>query len=220
MRRNVEQSFYLFKNAIEIQDNASNWIKIILEFITNNKWPIFWLVFVTKFKNNIGSLIDRIISGEVGPGGLKFQTDQQKESGKPENLEKEFSYQLAKDLYDEKERNKLLNNLNDQVSGDRDTYLLAYHFEKTYRLIFGSQINILMGLEQKPVEISETINYYNTTSWKSRNYNFAQYIGFLLSSLLIKVNEKTSQYEITLIGRYFLNYMRSNNLQMQNKLPY
>jgi len=129
-------------------------------------------------------------------------------------------YQLAKDLYDEKERNKLLNNLNDQVSGDRDTYLLAYHFEKTYRLIFGSQINILMGLEQKPVEISETINYYNTTSWKSRNYNFAQYIGFLLSSLLIKVNEKTSQYEITLIGRYFLNYMRSNNLQMQNKLPY
>lgn len=137
---------------------------------------------------------------------------QQTDKSSPE--EKEILEKIDKKLEKSDGGEKTIENPNTQ-----EDWLLLYHFERTYRLIFGQQIGWLQWLnmnEQQGITIGELRSAYSTNPL-STSYAFEKYIGFLETSLLVKYDGSVGRYHITFIGKSFLAYMATQQLPT-NKL--
>jgi len=100
----------------------------------------------------------------------------------------------------------------------KNQYLLFYHFERVYRLIFGSQIRILLDAEQNGDRISlpKAIMFYKDSGWNERGYDAGNYTLFLLNMGLFTYQTgkmpEDCFYTLTPLGKLFLQYLRENGL--------
>lgn len=205
-----------------------DWL-LVLEYVKVIIWPVIISGFLFYFKNNIRGLIDRITIIK-GPGGTEIRAEQERKIEKQEegiekisdeNIKKDLQVQIeeVKKTYEEElskekkantNKDKIISNLLEQLSFKS----LQLEFEQIYRLIFGSQIDLLkrLRLASSGEASKNTIIFFAFiqrlfavfTSW-----TFSQYINFLLSSGFIYFNN--DHYFITDKGKAFLNYIEILN---------
>jgi hypothetical protein len=106
--------------------------------------------------------------------------------------------------------------LNEELARDRDSLFILYHFEKTYRLIFGTQLtllDIISKSNEKNISGVVAQAMYTRTLWPGK-YSFENYMNFLKTSQLIIHNPTTDIFSITDLGEAFLNYLSRNQISL------
>jgi hypothetical protein len=91
-------------------------------------------------------------------------------------------------------------------------------FEKTYTIIYKSQIQLLWLLTRLPIKWDDIFkNYYPETM---RNYPYDKYIYFLKNNGLIELIPPDAPYpyvSITPLGKEFLEYLKTSNYTGEEK---
>lgn len=198
--------------------SADDWTRIVLgifDIIKVAIWPLTALYIVLKFKAQIKVLILRIVKIPTPFGSFEAQNQEQDQENK-----EEIRDTLAEEIKNQKViQNKLLE-LQENTKKNADLNFLLYHFERTYRLIFSSQLEILDLLSKNgSLLLSLLIMKYRTTNWYP-SYPFENYIGFLVTSGLVVFDAKSgNSYSISPLGNLFLKYLRDNNIPLE-KIPY
>lgn len=172
---------------------------------------IFWI-----FQDEIKALL-RNGGLKVSAPGFSIETIKEQQEQVNEKERKEIS-SLNFELQSVKKAEQKLQELQEYTARDKDIFFLGYHFEKTYRLLFPSQMTILTTIKNYGNEISDLLarSIYNRTIWAQQfNVSFKQFMGFLIQSGL--VNHHQSKFILTPLGKTFLNYLSSNNISP--KLP-
>ena len=185
-------------------------------------WPLTVLLIVQKFGKEIKDLINDIrISFSFGDKRIEVAHDKTEEL-KQKQVDVSDKSEIDK-LKEENKKHgdieKSLLELQENTAKTKDAFFLGFHFEKTYRLIFGSQLTIL-NLMYQHGEITDALvqAIYRRTIW-ANGYPYDQYIGFLINSGLISQISTNQNYSILPIGRAFMDYLNSNNIPL-NKQPY
>lgn len=205
--------------------NFVNVLKIIDTLA--NSWPFTVLLVgsfaLILFKKPLIGLIER--AHEVGMGGVKVSTkvqeQRQLESSTPS---------LREDKLIKAVQSPLLSEMEEQIRKDLDVYSkdgierekvlikavaanqIAVVFERTYSLIFGSQLAILQFLASSPniLERPEAIlPFYEKAKagYPSlyETYSFDKWLSFMKSSIL--VTQQNESIGITVRGKEFLKYL-------------
>jgi hypothetical protein len=199
-------------------------MKDIVEIIKALAWPLTVFSIVLIFKKEVKDLINDIkISLSFGDKKIDLSHDKAEELKKGQGLvlEKDEVEQLKEENKKHSDIEKRLLELQENTTKTKDAFFLGYHFERTYRLIFGSQL-IILNLAYQHGAIFDPLaqSIYRRTTW-ANTYPYDQYIGFLISSGLIgQLNSTTNSYTILPIGKAFIEYLIVNNIQIVNKLPY
>lgn len=206
-----------------------NW-SLILDFTKVLTWPFIVAGFLIYFRKNIGGLIDRITLLK-GPGGTEIRAEQQQRVEKQEEgieeiskgdvkndlesrieeIKKQYEDQLSKEKKVSTDKDQIINNLLEQLSFKS----LQLEFEQIYRLIFGSQIDLLKRLKTAPYfreSIGDTIFFFVLTQRIFpifTNWTFTQYLNFLFTTNLIYFEKGC--YFITDKGKAFLAYIEILN---------
>ena len=92
---------------------------------------------------------------------------------------------------------------------------IAYNFSEVYRIIWGSQLNLLDYINSQPTQHPEALRvFYNSGAAQYpliySGYPFEQWLGFLKDQLLIRENK--GLVGITVRGREFLTYLTTTGL--------
>lgn len=74
-------------------------------------------------------------------------------------------------------------------------------------------------LENVQFTFADIESFFNTTSWQNI-YSLTNYIDFMTSFGRCIFKEQDSKYYITVLGKLFLQYLKDNNMQIINKIPY
>ncbi|MGI6278896.1 MAG: hypothetical protein ACOYJ8_03790, partial [Patescibacteria group bacterium] len=148
------------------------------------------------------------------PFGIFEAQSQDKEN------EREIRVNLAEEIKTQKRIQSKLVELQENTKKNADLNFLLYHFERTYRLIFGSQLEILDLLSKnKSLSFRFLLMKYRATNWYP-SYPFGSYIGFLVTSGLVVFDMgDNGSYSITPLGDLFLKYLRDNGISSV-KIPY
>ncbi len=191
--------------------NTVELIKIVI-------WPVIVLIviiyFINKFKREIGEQIKKIETLYLGKNRIELTKANSKDLKEKQRKTKKSEIEKFK------EKNNKLKNEKESTLKDQNLLSLFYHFEKTYRLIFGSQI-IIVAFANLQTKISEASarGIYSNTTWIN-TYPYEQYMGFLINSGLISSLNPTDQsYYIQPLGQEFIRYLTNNNIAL-TKLPY
>lgn len=199
----------------------SDWIKIaslVVDIIkTSIPFGAVFLIFWV-FKKEIKTLIKNGGLKLAAPGfSLETIQKQQEELGTKEKKEIEA---LNSELEKSKKAEKILHELQEYTVRDKDTFFLGYHFEKTYRLIFPSQMVILNSMTNFNGEISDALAQalFRRTIWAQQfNISYDQFMGFLVQSGLVVYELSSNKFTLTPLGRTFWEYLVSNNIPL--KIP-
>ncbi len=198
-----------------------NWIEIIRIVVDLLKTIIPFSaigIILLIFKKEIKTLIN---GGGFKLAGLGFSVEtiqkQQEKIGATEIKEIEA---LNSELKTSKQIQQRLQELQEYTSRDKDTFFLGYHFEKTYRLIFPSQMVILNVMTNSNDEITEDIAaaLFRRTIWSVYyNVSFEQFINFLIHAGLIAHDSTNRKFRLTPLGRTFWEYLKKENAPL--KIP-
>ena len=185
-------------------------IVVIAENVGRLALPSAVLVIFFSLRDEIKRLISRIVAIKW-PGGVELRTEQQKPS---KALPKVISPEAKREKIREIEKSSIQTaDLVNQVA----TLRVVLHFERTYRLIFGSQIRLLERLErlgslgQTYENIASTYQSERAVSATLYSYPLAHYLGFLENTGLIKTVGGTDRraVKVTPVGVDFLEYIRA-----------
>lgn len=179
------------------------------DVIGNLAWPIAILIIIYWLRQEIKDLLRRLTNFKAA--GVSVDAVPSKQSG--ERKYKQKSKELAKMVSEKEGVVKKLLQIQDETKKNKDYYEILYHFEKTYRLIFGSQLNILRILKNGPIADSLFQSIHRRTPLADV-YSFNNYMNFLLNSYLIKKRPADNKYELTLLGFYFLQYLEKNKIPL------
>jgi len=188
---------------------------------------VIFVIFFLIFRKKILELLDRVKS--ISKDGValdskqqetKSEIDPQKEA---EKLMRQFDSALIRETEDimkeELNRKNLLGTEGIPVLTRYVAALsIAYSFSETYRIIYGSQLNLLDYLNtQNPQPAAALRGFYNSAASQYpiyyTAYTFEQWLGFLRDRLLIR--EDGSLIGITVRGREFLTYLTTAGLSRQ-----
>ena len=97
------------------------------------------------------------------------------------------------------------------------TSQLYIHFERTYRLVFGSQIKLLDTLQLHGPLIMVIVRLFYDSAVQAEqefyaDYPFESWCKFMASNYLIEINAENDTYSITSVGRDFLVWMLTQRL--------
>jgi len=194
---------------MEIAEIVLSYIQVLLNWPFLGACLIF--TFILIFKEQIGDFLSRLIRGKVG--GLSVEANKPL---KQEKVIKEGKIKNPKDRAIE----YMKNFPEEAFKGYVNTYN-AYFFERTFNIIFGSQINLLEHLDNKKDKKEKWINlftFYNDFLMKTvpPRVTFDQYLGFLESCKFIKITSRENEniVEITPYGSNFLSYIKSQHPTM------
>ncbi len=189
---------------MEIAEIVLSYIQVLLNWPFLGACLIF--TFIIIFKKRIDDFLSRLVKGKVGG----FSVEATKPL-KQENVIKEDKIKNPKDRAIEYMKNCPEGAFKEYVH----TYN-AYFFERTFNIIFGSQIDLLEYLADKEDKSEKYINlytFYNSFMKKTipPRVTFDQYLDFLengkFTKIIIEENEKI--VEITSYGLNFLSYIQS-----------
>ncbi len=197
------------ENWLTLATLGTDIIKTIIPFAV--VFLIFWL-----FRKELRVLIK---SGgwKFSAPGVSVETAQKQQ--KTSVKEKREIEALNKELETTKKAQEKLQELQEYTARDKDTYFLGYHFEKTYRIIFPSQMLILTTI-QSFGEISKPLaeSIFRRTIWSSSlNIPLEHFTGFLINVGLMVEDKQGNKFLLTPLGNLFLLYLTVNSIP--NKLP-
>ncbi len=184
-------------------------VELVVESISRLALPCVILIIFLSLRNEIKMLINRI-NAIKWPGVVELRAEQQKPSEEipsiGDNLKKD---KVAKLERVDTSKNDLINQL--------ASLQVALHFERTYNLIFGSQIRLLEGLErlgssgENYENMAATYQNEQATYAISHSYPLRNYLGFLENAGLVKIisNANRRKVSITPMGVDFLEYIRT-----------
>ncbi|MCL4360349.1 hypothetical protein M1555_03800 [Patescibacteria group bacterium] len=169
---------------------------MILEYVKVLIWPSIVIFLIIKFNQEIKNLLNRIQSADL-PGGTRVNLSP------PPQYEK-----LAENNPKTSEIEKIKKDL---------SYTQIYlDFERIYRFIFGSQIELLKRLRAQETRNGEqskdTILFFVFTQNifpLLKNWTFDFYLKFLFDAGLI--HSRNDHYLITDKGKAFLSYIEFLN---------
>lgn len=216
-------------NSTMVNQFEVNW-NLILDFTRVLTWPFIVGGFLIYFRKNIGGLVDRITLVK-GPGGTEIRVEQQQRAegqkegigkiskedvkndlqSQIEEIKKQYEDQLSKEKKASTDKDQIINHLLEQLSFKS----LQLEFEQIYRLIFGSQIDLLKRLKASPYfkePTGNTILFFVLTQRIFpifTNWTFNQYLNFLFTTNLIYFANDC--YFITDRGKAFLAYIEILN---------
>jgi|SRR5579872_4928964 len=204
----------------------------ILVTMTYIVWPtavvVIAVVFMLVFKKPLERLVDRTkkigttgLDASVTPSAASQETRIQRAPSAAEELLARFE----NDLLREQEcaiRRELDSRKVDDAS-ERERVLIRHlaasyiysRFDRTYRLIFGSQITTLQDLNTAGISNREIVrgNYHIAAMIAPEfyaNYTFEQWLHFLISQGLVQADGEN--LSITLAGREFLKFLIQEGL--------
>lgn len=189
------------------------YLQLILDYLKVLIWPLVISGFIIYFKKNIRNLIDRITNIK-GPGGTEIRAEQQQRvEDQEEGIEKiskgdvKNDLQLSEEKKASTDKDQIINNLLEQLSSKS----LQLEFEQIYRLIFGSQIDLLKRFKDTPnfgESTKDTIFFFVLTQRifpVFASWTFTKYLNFLFTTNLIYFENDC--YFITDKGKAFLAYI-------------
>jgi len=179
-------------------------------------WPLVVILIAFCFEKEIKEMLRNIKKAKTPIGDFEF--DKPKEQIDKSKTDKEKIEELEKKL--ESSGTIYLEEIK-KIKDENFFYFIRYHFERAYRLIFGSQLAILSTiLNNQDNKISEQLaQLFHRNSSFYPNYPFDQYINFLINMKLIVFNKEDRSFSLTPIGSMFLGYLKTENIN-PNKLPY
>ncbi len=181
---------------------------------------ILGIVFMLIFRRPINQLIDRIRS--ISKSGIsidstqKMVTAERDPRAEAEAMIRDLDSALIREFEDEISKDLSGRNL----SGDAAVRVLVRYlavtainlgFEKTYRVIWGSQLNLLNYLNSlttgEPAEALRSFYVLASSQYPEwyRGYSFEQWLGYLKGELLL--TEDGGRLHITVRGREFLTHL-------------
>lgn len=200
---------------------VDNWIKIASLAIDLIKTllPYGILGFsLWYFRKEIKNLVNKGIL-KVSVPGLSIETARQQKEKVTAREKKEIKA-LNAELENTKKAKQALEEIQKDTAQHSETFFLGYHFEKTYRLIFPTQMAILIAMSNHNGEISDALSraLFERTIWaQNLGVSYEQFIGFLINSGLIVYNNDNSNIFLTPLGKTFIEYINNNNIP--TKLP-
>lgn len=99
----------------------------------------------------------------------------------------------------------------------REDYEVLYHFEKTYRIIFNSQLQFVQyvqSLKDSKVKFGQALLFYenNLNINAKKIISFNSFTSFLINSYLIKY--QSTEYILTPLGNLFVEYLKNNSIPL------
>lgn len=183
---------------------------------------IFWKPIAERIRNIKG----------IGKGGIVFhgsQADSDPEASKRkiDELTRSLNSQLLNELEDVIKAEIKNWNLDDNKSLDilvkhYAALQIAYHFETTYRKIFGSQLNLLEFLNAQSLgQAPEVLKSFYMAAYAQNpdiysGISFDSWLGFLKDAVLIV--ESGGLLHITIRGREFLTHLTKTGLNKYKAL--
>jgi len=179
------------------------------------KWPVIILIvaiiFFSLFKEPISDFLRRIIKAEAYGARLEASNPSEQHietkksfSSKPENEIEEFIRSKPKEAV--KEIIRLWN---------------GYIFERTFNVIYGTQIDLLEHLSDKGSNGEKYVNlavFYKEfiTRAKFAVVQMADYLGYLKNSGFVEFVGEGSEMSVKIMpyGIDFLSYIKTNFLSM------
>lgn len=197
---------------IRLTNLDMNLIDRLIEILHILTWPLTLIFCLKLFEHEIRNFIARLKSFSV-PGGVgaeAFESQQKVEENKKIEA-------LALELDKKKNLEQFLIKTLDEKEKTVKEYQLLLHFEKSYRLIFGSQLNILIQLRKQladGLDIASVVLMYRASGWYERGYQIDSYFAFLTNSGFIEYNKEGNKYRITALGIVFLDYLQRENIPL------
>lgn len=203
------------------------------DFLSNLAWPlaalILGLTFLIMFRKQIARFLER--TEKVGIGGIqatgKIQDAKVEELGLSRVNDVLKAYQNPLITEQEIVLRTELEKLGGSSSQDRETVILkalasaqiSLIFEKTYLVIFGSQLAALHHLASSAValmECSGLLPFYNHAkkNWPEiyKQLSFEDWLGFMeLAVLITRVDDEVA---VTVRGKEFLKYLIDQNYSL------
>lgn len=182
------------------------------------------IAFFLIFREKILELLDRVKT--ISKNGVTLDSKQQNSKTEvdpqmeAESLMRQFDSALIREtedlIKDELKKKNLIGAEGISVLTRYVAVLsIAYTFSEVYRIIWGSQLNLLDYLNtqsQQPIVALRT--FYNSAAsqypFYYSTYTYEQWLGFLKDRLLIR--EDSGLIGITVRGREFLTYLTTLGL--------
>jgi hypothetical protein len=184
----------------------------LIEIIRFLVWPLTMVFTIKLFEQEIRNFIARLKSFS-GPGGVGAEAYE----GQQKVEENRKIEELVSELEKKKDLEKTLIEALNETDRNIKEYELLLHFEKTYRLIFGSQLGILLRLRDQLIEgvdAATIVLMYRASGWYEKGYQIGNYLGFLTNSGLTELNNGNNKYKITALGIVFLGYLEKENIPL------
>lgn len=215
-----------------IYDLILRYLKVFLS------WPpiilVITILFLKKFHEPISDFLKRMVIGEgygIRLEATKPIQDQETINSAPQTIEKILESDQTEEIKDESISSIGQNNTEvfeddpieryirenpKQVKEEFQKVLNFLHFEKTYNIIFGTQIQALDYLATKGIDGEYYINlsfYYNEhiKKFKSTPLQISDFFGFIKNSQLIESEGEGNslKFKITTMGLGFLSYIKT-----------
>lgn len=172
---------------------------LFLEYLKVVLWPAVAMYVIVTFQSQISRFLNRLFRAEL-PGGFVFDAEKQtSQEITPQQKES------AERTIEEQTKNKV-----DDELALKD---MQIDFERTYNLIYGSQLWLLHVLQNSPHGIGriELEKYFAQTKQRFNSafeyWDLTTYLQFLFKKELIEFDEQTQTYKITNRGITFLSYI-------------
>lgn len=195
--------------------------KLLRDYIDVLIWPLVIVgiaaLVTNRFREQIEALINRIQTVR-GPGGSEILAplEEQKDvTGEATSTETEVEPSIPEDIQERLEtgdaETKAAALLRQELANTQN----ALYHERVYRVLWGTQIALLQGLNVRLDGLSmlEVMTTYHTNHNKaaqtvntSYNRDFASFIKFLVDEGLVEFGQ-LARYTITDLGRGFLAYL-------------
>lgn len=198
-------------------------IQGIMSLTEKIAWPLVVMIGLVLFRKQIAWFIERI--EKVGKDGIQMTSAKDQEaaltkvSANSENILKPYVNPLLIEQANILKRELDSKNIN---PSEREEILLnalasnqiVLVFERTYHLIFGSQISLLQRLNSGEIEFKQVFEQAKSKYPQLYSgYTLEEWLGFLISSFLIR--NDNGKIGITVRGKEFLKYLIDQNYTLQ-----
>lgn len=180
--------------------------------------PYGVLLFIfAQIKDDLKLLI-RTGHLKVTAPGLSLET-YQNQNEVPSKNEKNALDSLNAELKTTKQINEKLVELQDATTKNKNDLFLLYHFERTYRVLFPSQM-VILSIIYTHNEVTNALAeaLHRRTIWATQyNMTYEQFMAFPFQSGLITLDSSTGKIALTPIGKMFWEYLKQENVSL--KMP-
>lgn len=176
-------------------------------YVDSLKWPILVGAAIYYFREEIKIILERGFSMKHGDTEIIFQQKTKNEAIDRQQKEIEKTTE-------DKTQGEIQKLLGDNKDKDAQIFKfkLEKHFEYTYRIIFRSQISLLLNLQIladgfSPIQINNFFKNVQKTNPVFSSWTPDIYLNFLFSQNLIEKDRTTGKIKITAVGNLFLQYL-------------
>jgi hypothetical protein len=181
--------------------------ELILDYIDSLEIIIIVVLIAFIAKYYFPDLTER--AKKIGPGGAEFYEKQQQDQIEDEDTLEDISNTSSGanfDISTEGGRQQIL----------QEEFQAKWLLERIYRIIFGTQIELLLKLQSFPNGLSEgdlqEIYAKHRAATAQPHPTFLDFIAYLSNHSLVDYNAKTKLVKLTDAGRLFLDYLAQENI--------